>query len=519
MSIWKPSQARKYRFTGVYGKNPAYITPYLLAGYQDAHELNEESQVYDREQDPRVEAGFDLKYSLTSNLTLDLTTNTDFAQVEADDQQVNLTRFSLFFPEKRQFFQERASIFDFSFDNFNRLFYSRQIGINDDGDPVRIYGGARIQGRMNKFDVGALSMQTESPGEGLFSENFTVLRTRRQSINPYSYIGAIFTNRMDLKGMYNTTYGIDGIIRVTTDDYLTAKWVQSFENDKPNRFFSLDPARIYVQWERRRYDGLSYKAAYSRAGKDWSPAMGFEERESFNSVQGEISYGWLLGENSKFLRIRIFQNGYNVHNFIENALQSRQFESGFEAETKSGWAGTGSLQNSKELLTESFELGNAEIPIGEYQFVQGVVTFFSPFASLFGFFGGGSTGSFYDGYLSSFFIAPRMKLSAHFNLEGFYQYNNAQFDERKQAFESHLARIKLEYIRDTKFSIAAFLQYNSFDEVFVPNIRLRYNPREGNDLYLVFNDLINRNLERQIPHLPPSENRVIVVKYTYTFIL
>ena len=115
---------------------------------------------YQTSLDPTYEAGLDLKYSLTSNLTLDLTANTDFAQVEADDQQVNLTRFNLFFPEKRLFFQEKASVFDFKFEGFNRLFYSRRIGINDDGDPTRIYGGARLTGRIGKNDVGFINMQT-----------------------------------------------------------------------------------------------------------------------------------------------------------------------------------------------------------------------------------------------------------------------------------------------------------------------------------------------------------------------
>ncbi|HFA51682.1 MAG TPA: hypothetical protein ENJ95_21925 [Bacteroidetes bacterium] len=519
MSQWKPSQMQKFRFRGVYSKKPLYLTPYVLAGYQETRELNDGETAYLLDKDPKLEAGLDLKYSLTSNLTLDLTVNTDFAQVEADDQQVNLTRFNLFFPEKRQFFQERASIFDFSFENFNRLFYSRRIGINDDGDPVRIYGGARLQGRVGKSDVGFLTMQTEAPFDSLGSENFTVLRMRRQAINPFSYIGGIFLNRTDFNGNYNSAYGLDAIIRVTGDEYLSAKWVQSFANGKANEVFSLDPARIFVQWERRRYDGLAYKLAYSKAGKDWSPSMGFEERESFNSWQGELSHGWLMGEKSKLLRMRAFLKTAFVKNFITKKTQSAQLEPGIEMETKTGWSWNASARYSKEYVEEPFELGDAEIPAGNYGFTQFNAGFFSPFGSLFGIFGNAAVGSFYDGNLVSISLAPRYKISSHLNLDGFYQYNRGSFSDRNQSFGSHLARIKLEYLLDTKFSTSAFLQYNSLDQVFVPNLRIRYNPKEGNDLYIVFNDLLNSNRRRELPQLPVSDSRVVVVKYTYTFAL
>jgi hypothetical protein len=108
-------------------------------------------------------------------------------------------------------------------------------------------------------------------------------------------------------------------------------------------------------------------------------------------------------------------------------------------------------------------------------------------------------------------------VSPHFTLEGFYQYNRADFTERNNSFQSHIGRLKAEYQANTKFSVSAFLQYNSLDELFLPNVRLRYNPKEGNDLYIVFNDLLNSNRSREIPHLPRSDSRAIVVKYTYTF--
>ena len=118
----------------------------------------EETQV--KSDNPTFNAGLDMKYGITSNLVMDLTVNTDFAQVESDDQQVNLSRFSLYFPEKRIFFLERANVFDFSLGGNNNMFYSRRIGLSEDGRPVRIYGGFRLTGRIGKWDLGILDMQT-----------------------------------------------------------------------------------------------------------------------------------------------------------------------------------------------------------------------------------------------------------------------------------------------------------------------------------------------------------------------
>ena len=158
----KPSRAQRVVLRDVRQSAPLYITPYALGGFRQTPVLDGQWRT---ERDPTSEAGLEVKYSPTSNLALDLTVNTDFAQVEADDQQINLTRFALFFPEKRQFFQERSSTFDFNTGGFNnRLFHSRQIGL-DAGEIVRIYGGARAVGRLGGTDFGLLNMQTAPHGD------------------------------------------------------------------------------------------------------------------------------------------------------------------------------------------------------------------------------------------------------------------------------------------------------------------------------------------------------------------
>ena len=170
----KPSQAQDIIITGAGSKKPVYFTPYGLAGVSRFNEINSDSSAYNYNDDVKAELGFDLKYNVTSNLTLDVTVNTDFAQVEADDQQLNLTRFSLSFDEKRQFFQQRSGLFDFNYGN-TKVFYSRRIGLDNSGNPVRILGWVRLTGKVNDLDVGFINLQT-GESDNLVSENFNVLR-------------------------------------------------------------------------------------------------------------------------------------------------------------------------------------------------------------------------------------------------------------------------------------------------------------------------------------------------------
>jgi len=147
----QPSVAQDVVLTGVETRKPVYITPYALAGIDRAAVPVVAGYGYDQE-DLR-EFGLDVRYAMSSNLTLDLTVNTDFAQVEADDQQVNLDRFSLFFPEKRRFFQERSGLFDFNLGSGSRLFHSRRIGLTDENEVVPVLGGARVVERVDEGGV------------------------------------------------------------------------------------------------------------------------------------------------------------------------------------------------------------------------------------------------------------------------------------------------------------------------------------------------------------------------------
>lgn len=524
----KPSQAKEIIFEDIEPKKPVYITPYALAGWEESRRLNIAETDYLYQSNPIFKVGGDLKYGITSNMTLDVTINTDFAQVEADDQQVNLTRFSLFFPEKRQFFQERSSVFDFNLGGPNNLFYSRKIGLYE-GVVVPIYGGVRLVGRAGKWDLGFLNMQTAA-AHGysevtdlqdsilLESENFGVLRARRQVINEYSYVGAIATSRIGIDGKYNFAYGLDAIIRIFGNDYIDVKWAQTYETDSTNNPFSLDPARFRFEWERRTIKKLAYSFSYSWSGIDFNPGIGFEGRDNYMNYRGNLQWGWLPGENSKLYSHNIYLRGSYISRIENNSLESAEIGPGWEFQTKNLFQGNFQISYNVEDVDEEFELSDdAEIPIGTYNFWSTEMIFLTPGSkpiwAIFMFNGG----QFYDGTRLSFDVNPTWNVSSSLNLGLEYQFNQVNFKDRNQKFNAQIGRIKLLYMFSTKLTLSAFIQYNSAIKSISSNIKFRFNPREGNDLYIVYNEGRNTQLDSEIPRLPNVSGRSILVKYTYTF--
>jgi len=523
-SPFKPSQSREIAFEGIYSRRPVYLTPYLLGGTAYTNELNDAETAYDHIRSSSREIGLDLKYGLTSNLTLDVTLNTDFAQVEADDQQVNLTRFSLFFPEKRRFFQERASIFNVPVGESNSLFYSRRIGLYEE-QQIPILGGLRLVGRIGKWDVGAINMQTAKDeeadnGEELPSENFGVLRLRRQVFNPRSYLGGIVTSRRGRDGSYNTLYGIDGIFNVFGEDYLTLTWAQSFEDGKENDYASPDPARLYFNWVRRDQDGFFYNLSLSRAGVDYNPGIGFEMRENFTSFRHQLGYGWIASADSPLNRHNLSLNGFACLRNSDREVESAEFGPAWYGFYNSYASLDIAFKTYYEDLIEPFELTeDIEVPTGSYTFYGAEVIYRK---------GGGrmldsgltlTAGTFYDGTRLSLGLLPRWSLSPQLNLDGYYQINWITFPDRDEEFTAHIGRLRVELTLTTALSAFAFVQYNSKIDMVSANVRLRYNPREGNDLYLVYNEGFNTDRYREDPALPLPSNGTIILKYAYTFIL
>ncbi|MEN8145376.1 MAG: DUF5916 domain-containing protein [Gemmatimonadota bacterium] len=518
----RASAAAKIVLEGIDSGAEKHLTPYVLTGLDRNAVLDPTSGSFGHQNDSDLEAGFDLKYGLTSNLTVDLTLNTDFAQVEADNQQVNLTRFSLFFPEKRQFFQEQSGIFAVPTgalqDNSN-FFHSRRIGLTDSGEALRIFGGARLSGRIGTWDVGALSMHTDTRTPGV-SENYGVFRVRRRILNEQSTVGTIATTRLDTDGNTNVAYAVDTRLRVTSTDYLTAQWGQSFDSNRNEANLNSGLARVL--WERPgtlTSRGLAYRVGAKWSGPEFDPGIGFQTRSDFSHLLVNVRYGFYPGEGSAFRSIQPSPN-YSV--FLRN--EDGTIESSFLAmflnfEMKSGVFGYLGVSRRIEDLTEPLPFSpEAVVPIGRHAFNSAELAIHPSAGSRFGVGGAVQVGEFYDGTQFGLSVAPELSVNEHLEVSAEYNLSRVKFADRQQEFNADIARLRAQVSVDTHLSVNAFIQYNQAADLVGSNVRLRYHFAEGKDLFVVYNNVLNTDLRRDPSlALPRSQSQTLLVKYTYTW--
>jgi hypothetical protein len=513
----KPSLARKVVLEGVYARKPLHVTTFGVGGFDQS--LRENGGTILRGEKVNREVGLDLKYGITTNLTLDLTVNTDFAQVEADDQQVNLTRFSLFFPEKREFFQERASIFDFRTGRGSRLFHSRRIGLSDTGEPVRILGGARMIGRIGAWDIGLLDMQTAA-GATVASENFGVVRLRRQLFNPYSYAGAMVTSRVGETGGRNLAYGLDGVFRLLADDYLTILWAQSHDAGLADAGVrtGLNAGRFTLDLERRRRRGFGYRSGLSWSGADYNPGVGFSRRNDFTLLGQNLSYTWLQGAGSPLIWHSLDLEGELFLRNADRSAESVEVGPGWSFAQKNGATGSIEAKLLREDLLSPFHLSaTAVVPAGEYLFHQALAKYEMSRSRRLRTQAGIMGGTFYDGWRMSADLGPTWNVSRHLELGGTYLYNHVRFPDREQRFDAHILRLRAGAAMNTSVSLHSLLQMNSSTQTASANFRFRYSFKEGNDLWIVYNEGLDMERYRLHPSLRSTESRAVVMKYTHTF--
>lgn len=515
-SLFKPSQFVEITFDDLSSKKPFYIAPYLLSGITQKQVLNESETGYRLENTTKLEPGLDVKFGLTSNLTADITLNTDFAQVEADNQQVNLTRFSLFFPEKRLFFLERSSTFDFGFGEQDRLFYSRRIGIQS-GDPTRIYGGARVVGRAGAWDLGILSMQTDVIGSRS-SQNNSVVRLRRQILNENTNVGGMLTSRLGTDGSQNIAYGVDGVFKLYNQNYLTTALAQTFNDGDGISLLSADPTRFRINLENRDYSGLTYNLDYSYSGESYDPGLGFQNRSNFTQIGSSVGLGWIPNQHAFINRHQVRMSGVAVSHNATGRMESVEIGPSYSLFTLEAQSLELSAKVSYEDIPESFELGDGvTVPAGTYEFLGSTFSYETSGSKLYGVTVSGYTGSFFDGFRHTVGLSPRWNVNSSLSLSGLFEVNYVTFPDRDERLTATVARLRMLYMVNTKFSVSAFTQYNSLANGIVSNLRIRYNPREGNDLYIVFNEATHTDRDRMVPMLPLMNNRTVLLKYTYTF--
>ncbi len=514
----KPSRMQRVLFEGVHRRKPVYVAPYGLGGWQRNALLNDTATGFDIVHDNTYEAGLDVRYSPSANLSLDLTVNTDFAQVEADDQQVNLTRFPLFFPEKRQFFQERSAIFDFGLGgSFSRLFHSRRIGLVE-GQPIRLLGGLRLAARAGSADIGVLDMQTAA-ALGRPSENFGVVRLKQRVFNEISTVGGMVTTRLGDDGSYNVAAGVDALVRLIGNEYVTLAFARTFENNDSGVDL-VDAAHLLFRWERRTQGGFSYNAEVVRSGAAFNPGIGFLVRRDFTSLESQLQYLWYTAPTSPFRTLSVQGSAQGFRRNADNSMDSGTLAPSLRAEFRNGGSLSLTYRANYESVLDSFSLapGVFVSPAaywfheGEASYRAGRTTMFQPSLSV-------ALGQFYSGRrLSLTTNIVWNPLPPHLELGADYSFDAIRFPDRDLSLDVHLLRLRVRVAYDTHLSLSAFLQVNSVMDVVTLNARFRYNIRDGNDLWIVYNEAVNTDRYSRIPIPPTSQGRAVMVKYTHTLV-
>ena len=482
------------------------------------------------------DAGIDVKYGVTENLTADFTYNTDFAQVEVDEQQVNLTRFSLFFPEKRDFFLEGRGIFDFGRGAFFGggggggggrrtgggggffgggdvpiIFFSRRIGLQQrDGvsRTVPILGGGRLTGRVGPFSIGALGIGTGSENTvGAEPTAFTVLRVSRDVLRR-SRIGAIYTGRsVSLSGPgSNEVYGADGQFAFFDNVYVNGYYAASRTAGREGDDASYQGVFTY------NGDLFAMQLDHLRVGSNFNPEMGFLRRADFRRTFATANYA---PRPRSIESVRQFTFGGSL-DYIETGagtVETRIAQLRFQTEFENGDRMGVDAQRSYELIPYAFPLGgDVSISPGHYDFqdyyasysigaqrrVSGTVTF--------------QRGGFYDGTITAVgYRRGRVELTPQFSIEPGISINRIELPIGAATIPLVTSRVT--YTLTPRMFFGGLIQYNSSNASLGTNLRLRWEYQPGSELFVVYNDTRDTSLRGA----PLLQNRAFIVKLTRLF--
>ncbi len=477
--------------------NPIYLKPYFTAGAQFIN--GDKKYIH--------EPGLDVKYGLTETLSLDATVNTDFAQVESDRARINLSRFPLFFPEKREFFLEGMKTFDFNLGGSNNLFYSRRIGISG-GKQIPLIAGAKLVGRIGGFEVGAINIQTADK-ENEPTTNYSVARAKYDLFGSSS-VGVLFTNKLSSRG-YNRGIGTD--MKFAFNDFLGDKnlivsagiakteekggaknsWAGNFFVDFPNDLIDTYLGYRFIQG-------------------GFNPAMGFVSRKSFQQLTYNLQLSPRINQYGiKKLEFEVFESSMYYDN--NGNLQSAQFTmSPIGIETENGDQLRFGIHRTFDKPVEDFEIFNGtQILAGNYWYTTyGASIETSSSRNVYAELDY-SWGGYYSG--SRKFFSSQLSLIAnqHLTISGDYSFN--QININNNSLKTHEIGSRLTYSFSTKVASSIFTQWNNEDNEVNINYRINWKPKVGSDFYLVINQLLSAEDKLR------SKDFAILAKFVWMIII
>jgi len=472
---------------------------------------------YDRQsgQDPKFPptGGVDVKYGLSSNLILNLTGNTDFADAEVDLQPFNLTPFKIFIPEKRQFFLENAGIFNFNLgDDGDQLFFSRQIGIDPfTGQQVPINGGARLTGTFGRTELGFMDVDTRSSGPNPYG-NYLVARLK-ESLWAGSYIGVMGIDKRsgNLQDPFNQTGGLDTRFIFFKDWFVDAHMSGTRSPGDPGGASDLGATLTYrSNW----LDGVFERR---KTGLNFNPEVGFVQRVDSDETYGDLTFK----VRPKTAGIRELQfEGFLLHApDTHGGVSTQEWQNTFRADFNNGaYTDDDLVDVFTQRITSPFHIyKNVFIPNGFYHFTRHQFTYGSGQDRRFTYNFFERFGGYYGGTLNEFRAQANYRPTAKFSVSASETWDRFRLPVSNGNFSVVLASLQGNYSFSRFLTFSSLIQMDTSNTQAVSaNLRLRYNYRPDSDLYIIYN--VGTQFASIAPANPPQVRETrFAVKFTYSF--
>jgi hypothetical protein len=459
------------------------------------------------------DVGMDAKYTITPSLALDLTVNTDFAQVEVDEEQVNLDRFDLFFPEKRPFFLENAGLFTVGNPGEIELFFSRRIGLiseNRANRVVPILGGGRLSGKVGPYNVGLLSMQTDDFKDRIAGNNFSVIRVSRDLPNRSS-IGALFASRLAHGDLArdrdrNLTYALDGKVGLAQHTVISSFVAKT---STPGVSSSDHAYNVRSRTNMPRYD---VEFGYQEVGTTFNPEVGFYSRRGYRKPDARLMTRWRPEDFLSLQELRphtSYRAFYGFDGFLESSHwhidNHWQFKNSYEFHT--------GVNLTEEGVRTAFEIfPGVWVPPGSYPHKEAQLIFFTNQGAPVSLNLRSTIGGVFGGKRFSFDPTLRMRVGDTLTTEVAYQRNAVDLPGGE--FTTHLLRTRVSYSFNTRMFVQSLVQYNNRADLWSMNFRFGWLQAANTGLFVVYTD--TRGLYDLFDR-PERTDRSFVVKYSRMF--
>ena len=502
--ITKVSQAGELRGIKDIGSGRLFVVkPYGLARYDKQ-----------AGEDPKfpLTGGVDVKYGLTSNLVLNLTGNTDFADTEVDLEPFNLTPFKVFIPEKRQFFLENAGVFNFDLGDQDQLFFSRQIGIDSvTGQQVPINGGARLTGTIGRTELGIMEVDTRSSGPNPYA-NYAVARVK-ESLWAGSYVGVMGMDKRSGNPLdsFNQTGGVDTRLVFFKDWFVDAHMARTQSPGHPSGASDVGASLSY------RSNWLDAIVERRKTGPNFNPEVGFIERVDSNETYGDLTFK--VRPEIRGVRELQFE-GFVLHApNTRNEVSTQEWQGTFRADFNNGAYTDDDIADvfTQRITTPFHIYKNVFIPNGLYHFARHQLTYGSGQDRRFTYNFFERFGGYYGGTLNEFRVRANYRPTAKFSISASETWDRFRLPLPNGNFSVVLASLQGNYSFNRFLTFTSVIQMDTSNtQAASANLRLRYNYRPDSDLYIIYN--VGTQFASIAPANPPQVRETrFAVKWTYAF--